>query len=410
MKQHRYWFMGLICFLVAIAFFAAGFFANSLYDFFNPQYQVHFSQEVTRENIINFNQVKSLLLKTYYQEVDEDRLLEGAIQGMAQAVDDPYTVYYTPEQMEDFMEKQSGSYVGIGVTVYMDENDLLTVSETFAGSPAKAAGMRMGDKIVSVDGEDVTSLKDSALIVQKIRGIPETKVEITVYRPEINDYIQFDLVRQEINLAYIDSKMLENDIGYVQIKQFDEDISYDFAQHVNKLIAEGAQGLVIDLRNNPGGDYAQVVRMADMLLPSGLIVYTEDRNGRREEKRSDANELDMPMAVLINEYSASASEILSAAIKDYGKGTLVGKTTYGKGLVQSIIPLEGGAGLKFTISKYYTPAGVCIQGIGVTPDIEVENDEKYRYYSVEDIPEGEDGQLARAIEAVNHLMAENKTE
>lgn len=405
MKSRRYWLFALICVLIAVAFFAAGFFAYSFVNLLNPKYNIQFSQDVSRDNIINFNQVKAMLMKNYYQEVDEDKLLEGAIRGMAEAMDDPYTVYYTPEQMRDFQEKAEGSYVGIGVTVFMDEDDILTVSETFAGSPAKAVGMRNGDKIVKVDGEDVTGIKDSDLIVQKIRGMPETHVEVMVYRPEINDYITFDIVRQVINLIYIESEMLENNIGYIQLKLFDEDIAIDFANHVNALIRSGAKGLILDLRNNPGGDYSQVVRMADMLVPSGLIVYTEDRNGRREEERSDANELKMPMTVLINEYSASASEILSAAIKDYKKGTLVGKTTFGKGLVQQVIELEGGAGLKVTIARYYTPTGVSIHGIGVTPDIDVANDEKYKYFSVEDIPEGEDNQLNRAIEELNRLMA-----
>jgi carboxyl-terminal processing protease len=408
MKSNRYWLMGVICLLTAVVFFAAGFFTYSLINFINPQYQISFNREVSRENIINFNRVKTILMRTYYQDVDENRLLEGAIHGMAQAVDDPYTVYYTAEQMKDFMEKQSGNYVGIGVTVYMDEDDLLTVSETFAGSPAKEAGMRIGDKIIKVDGEDVTSIKDSELIVQKIRGVPDTNVEVTVYRPEINDYITFNMVRQVINLVYIHSDIIEENIGYIQLKLFDEDISYDFAHHVNKLIANGAKGIVLDLRNNPGGDYEQVVRIADMIIPEGLIVYTKDRNGKREEKKSDANELNMPITVLINEYSASASEILSAAIKEYGKGTLVGKTTFGKGLVQSIIRLEGGAGLKYTVSKYYTPSGVCIHGIGVTPDIEVENDQQYRYYSIEDIPEGDDKQLSCAIQEINRLIAEGE--
>lgn len=405
MKTNRYWVIGLVCLLTAIAFFSAGFFADRFMGLFNPGYEIQFSSDVSRENIINFNNVKSLLMRSYYQETDEDKLLEGAIRGMAEALEDPYTVYYSPEQMKDFMEKSSGSYVGIGVTVFMDEDEILTVSETFAGSPAKAVGMRNGDKIVKVDGEDVTSIRDSDLIVQRIRGLPETNVEIVVYRPEISDYLTFNITRQVINMVYIASEMLEGNVGYVQLKLFDEDISNDFATHVNRLIAEGAKGLILDLRNNPGGDYSQVVRMADMIVPSGLIVYTEDRDGKREEKRSDANELSMPLTVLINEYSASASEILSAAIKDYNKGTLVGKTTFGKGLVQSVIQLEGGAGLKFTISKYYTPSGVCIHGIGVTPDIEVENDSKYQYYSVEDIPKGEDQQLARAIEEINRLIA-----
>lgn len=405
MKSKRYWLFAIICVLVAIAFFAAGFFAYSFVNLLNPKYTIQFSQDVSRENIINFNQVKSMLIKNYYQPVDENVLLEGAIQGMAEAMKDPYTVYYTPDQMKDFREKAEGTYVGIGVTVFMDEDEILTVNETFAGSPAKAVGMRIGDKIVKVDGEDVTALKDSDLIVQKIRGVPDTHVEVIVYRPEINDYITFDIVRQVINLVYIESEMLEDNIGYVQLKLFDEDMAMDFANHVNTLIRGGAKGLIIDLRNNPGGDYSQVVRMADMLVPSGLIVYTEDRSGRRQEERSDANELKLPMIVLINEYSASASEILSAAIKDYKKGTIIGKTTFGKGLVQQVIELEGGAGLKVTISRYYTPSGVCIHGIGVTPDIEVENDEQYQYYSVEDIPEGEDKQLARAIEEVNRLIS-----
>ncbi len=408
MNKRNYWIIALVCCLIAVTFFAAGYVSYSFFRFFNPQYQLEFSNEVSRENIINFNKVKSYLMQSYYQDVDEDKLLEGAIKGMAEALEDPYTVYYTPEQMQDFTEQSSGSYVGIGVTVFMDEDDLLTVSETFANSPAKEVGMRNGDKIINVDGEDVTSIKDSDLIVQKIRGKPDTEVKITVYRPGINDYVNLQMVRRVINLVYIESKIINDNIGYVQLKLFDEDIARDFANHVNDLIMSGAKGLIIDLRNNPGGSYTQVVAMADMLVPKGLIVYTEDRSGNRQEEFSDTSELNMPMTVLINEYSASASEILSAAIKDYNKGTLVGKTTFGKGLVQSVVPLEGGAGVKFTISKYYTPSGTCIHGIGVTPDIEIENDEQYKYYSVEDIPEGEDKQLLRAIEETGRLISQGK--
>ncbi|NLY17708.1 MAG: S41 family peptidase [Clostridiaceae bacterium] len=408
MNKKKYWIIGLICCLIAVTSFAAGYVSHSLFSFFRPKYHLEFSTNVKRENIINFNNVKSYLLRSYYQEIDEDILLEGAIRGMAEAVEDPYTAYYTPEQMQSFMEQSSGNYVGIGVTVFMDDDDLLTVSETFPDSPAKEAGMRNGDKIINVDGEDVTSIKDSDLIVQKIRGKPGTTVKITVYRPGINDYVNFEMVRRVINLVYINSRMLENDIGYVQLKLFDEDITKDFVDHVNKLIMDGAQGLIIDLRNNPGGSYSQVVKMADMIVPKGLIVYTEDRNGKKTEEYSDANEFNIPFTVLINEYSASASEILSAAIKEYNKGTLVGKTTFGKGLVQSVVPLEAGAGLKYTISRYFTPSGICIDGIGVTPDIEIDNDEMYKYYSVEDIPDGEDKQLLRAIEETRRLISLRK--
>lgn len=406
----RNWLLALICFFVAITFFAAGFFTNNLIDALNPKYEILFSQNVSRENIINFNRVKSILLNSYYQEIDENVLLEGAIKGMVEAVGDPYTVYYTPDMMENFMEKQSGSYVGIGVTVFMDDDGLATVADIFDDSPAKDSGIRSGDKIVMVNGEDVTSITDLDLIVQRIRGLPNTDVKLTVYRPEINNYVELSMVRRVINLVYIKSRMINDNIGYIQLKLFDEDITQDFVTHVNKLISQGAKGLILDLRNNPGGDYSQVVRMADIIVPEGLIVYTEDRNGNRDEEKSGASELNMPLTVLINEYSASASEILSAAIKDYGKGTLIGKTTFGKGLVQTIIPLEGDAGLKFTSSRYFTPSGICIHGVGVTPDIEIDNDEKYKYYSIDDIPEGEDKQLLRAIDEISRLISERESQ
>jgi len=406
----RNWLLALICFFVAITFFAAGFFTNNLIDALNPKYEILFSQNVSRENIINFNRVKSILLNSYYQEIDENVLLEGAIKGMVEAVGDPYTVYYTPDMMESFMEKQSGSYVGIGVTVFMDDDGLATVADIFDDSPAKDSGIRSGDKIVMVNGEDVTSITDLDLIVQRIRGLPNTDVKLTVYRPELNNYVELSMVRRVINLVYIKSRMINDNIGYIQLKLFDEDITQDFVTHVNKLISQGAKGLILDLRNNPGGDYSQVVRMADIIVPEGLIVYTEDRNGNRDEEKSGASELNMPLTVLINEYSASASEILSAAIKDYGKGTLIGKTTFGKGLVQTIIPLEGDAGLKFTSSRYFTPSGICIHGVGVTPDIEIDNDEKYKYYSIDDIPEGEDKQLLRAIDEISRLISERESQ
>ncbi|AGC67387.1 carboxy-terminal-processing protease CtpA [Thermoclostridium stercorarium subsp. stercorarium DSM 8532] len=406
--MRKNWLTAVICVVIAVTFFVAGFFTRNVFDALSPKYEIIFSQNVSRENIINFNKVKSLLLNSYYEEIDEDVLLEGAIKGMVEAVGDPYTVYYTPDMMKSFMEQQTGSYVGIGVTVFMDDDGLATVADIFDNSPAKAAGMRNGDKIVMVNGEDVTEITDLNLIVQKIKGLPDTEVVLMVYRPEINNYVELSMVRKVINIQYIESRMINDDIGYIQLKLFDEDIAQDFVNHVNKLIAAGAKGLILDLRNNPGGDYSQVVRMADFIVPEGLIVYTEDRNGNRQEEKSGSGELNMPLVVLINEYSASASEILSAAIKEYGKGTLIGKTTFGKGLVQTIIPLEGNAGLKFTTARYFTPSGVSIHGVGVTPDIEVSNDEKYRYYSIDEIPEGEDKQLLRAIDEVSRLISEKE--
>lgn len=402
----RNWITALICFLVAVVFFAAGFLTNNIINLFEPKYEIQFSEDVSRDNIINFNRTKSILMNSYYLDINEDVLLEGAIKGMVESVEDPYTVYYTPEMMNDFMEQQTGSYVGIGVTVFMDDDGLATVSEVFSDSPAKTSGMRNGDKIVQVNGQDVTAINDLNIIVGKIKGEPETKVDVTVYRPEIKDYINLDLVRRTIKIDYIASRMINDNIGYIQLKLFDEDITKDFVTHANQLFQEGAKGIIIDLRNNPGGDYRQVVNMADIIVPQGLIVYIEDRHGNRDEEKSDPHELDVPLTVLINEYSASASEILSAAIKHYDKGTLIGKTTFGKGLVQSIVGLEGGAGLKITTSRYFTPSGVYIHGIGVTPDIEIGNDEKYQYYNIDEIPLEEDKQLLRAIDEVTRLISE----
>lgn len=214
----RNWITTLICLTVAIIFFAAGFLTNNFINVFNPKYEIQFSQDVSRENIINFNRVKSLLMNSYYLDINEDVLLEGAINGMVEAVEDPYSVYYTPEMMNDFMEQQTGSYVGIGVTVFMDNDGLATVSDVFSNSPAKSSGMRNGDKIVLVNGEDVTALNDLNIIVGKIKGEPETQVAITVYRPEIKDYIELDLVRKLINIDYIASRMIGDNIGYIQLR------------------------------------------------------------------------------------------------------------------------------------------------------------------------------------------------
>ena len=219
----------------------------------------------------------------------------------------------------------------------MDENYLLNVANIFPDSPAKEAGIQKNDKIVKVNDEDVTTITDADLIVERIRGEEGTKVKITIYRPETREYIDLELERRAINIPYISSEMLDDEIGYIQIKQFDHDIAEDFEKELNKLILQGMKGLVIDLRDNPGGDYGQVVRIADRIVPKGLIVYTEDRFKIRNEEYSDERELNMPLSIIINEYSASASEILAACVQDYGKGTLVGKNLSAKALFRQLM-------------------------------------------------------------------------
>jgi carboxyl-terminal processing protease len=395
--------VGIICLVLvtSVISFLASAFIFSAWSKLNPRYQISFDPKtVSIENIRKFNQVRSILKKDYYKEVDENILLEGAIAGMADSLEDPYTVYFNKEQMEMFMEKSDGSYVGIGVSITMDTSGLLTIVEPFENSPAKEVGMLQGDKIIKVDDKDVTGIRDENLIISMIRGPENTEVKITVYRPSEGKYVDFDIIRKRIKLLNIKSEVLPDNIGYVKIIVFDAEIARYFEESVNQLLAQGIEGLIIDLRDNPGGSYDQVVKIADALLPKGLIVYTEDREKNRKEENSDARELNIPITVLVNENSASASEILAGALKDHKKGTLIGTRTFGKGLVQEVVPLEDGSGLKATVAKYFTPSGVCIHDIGIKPDLEVQVPEKYKNLPASQIPKGEDIQLQTAIEVL----------
>ncbi|MCX7841702.1 MAG: S41 family peptidase [Clostridia bacterium] len=369
----------------------------------SPKYQIYFdASKVNIENIKKFNKVRSILKSEYFQNVDENVLLEGAVAGMADSLKDPYTVYFNKEQMKMFMEKSEGSYVGIGVSISMDNNGLLTIIEPFENSPAKAAGLIQGDKIIRVDGTDVTGLKDENMIISMIKGKENTVVKITVYRPSEGKSIEFEMVRKKIEIVNIRSEVLPGNIGYIKLIMFDSHIARDFEKRLNELLAKGIKGLVIDVRDNPGGDYGQVVSIADRLLPEGLIVYTEDKQRRKNEENSDKRALELPIAVLINNNSASASEILAGALKDHKKATLVGTRSFGKGLVQTVKWLDDGSGIKVTIAKYFTPSGVCIQDIGIAPDIEVKFDEKYANIPVSQIPREDDIQLKQAIECIKN--------
>lgn len=375
-------------------------------NWFEPQNAIYFDRDqVDFEDIAAFNHVKNILENKYYKDVDFSQVFSMAIKGLSLGVEDPYTVYYTPEEMKDYLEGISGNYVGIGVSVHMDENYLLTVADVFANSPAKEAGIMKDDKIIRVDGEDVTTIREADLIVKKIKGEPNTKVRITIYRPDENRQIELELERRYINISWISSEILDNDIGYIHIKQFDDDISRDFEQHLNELMSKGIKGLVIDLRDNPGGSYYQVVRIADRIVPKGVVVYTEDREKNRQEQYSDERELEIPLAILINGYSASASEILAACVQDYGKGTIVGTKSFGKGLVQEIdTSFSNGGGFKYTKSQYFSPSGRSIHGEGVVPDIEVEMNEEFKTTPIEDIPHESDTQLQTAIaELINNI-------
>lgn len=403
MFKNRKVLLGAIALVLvtAVISFTAG--AAVLYGWYNlyPRYEIPFdSKSVSLDNIKKFSQVRSLLKDRYYENVDENALVEGAVSGMADALKDPYTVYFTKDQMKAFTEKTEGSYVGIGVNITMDNNGLLTIIEPFEDSPALKAGIKKDDKIVKVDDTDVTALRDENMIISMIKGQENTKVKVTVFRPSTGKYIDMEMVRKKIKIVNIKSEVLSNNLGYIKLSTFDSEIASDFEKHLKGLLARNIQGLIIDVRDNPGGSYEQVVAIADRLLPKALIVYTEDRNKVRSEKNSDDKELGLPVSILINGNSASASEILAGALKDNKKGTLVGTKTFGKGLVQEVRTLSDGSGLKLTIARYFTPSGVCIQGIGIQPDVVVELPEKYKDLPVSQVPKEEDTQLKKAIEVL----------
>ena len=356
-----------------------------------------------------FNQLKEVIMEDYLEEPELDTLTEGALKGMVASLDDPYTYYLTAEEYQEFLMDMEGTYAGVGLSVSVsDEDNMITVVNAFKGSPAAEAGIAPGDKIVGVNGEDVDgSMLDEA--VQKMRGEPGTSVTISILRNgEIKDYT---IERAVIDIPDREYRMLDEEVGYIWLYRFDKDSAKNFVDAVNDLNSQGMKGLVLDLRNNPGGLLDECVAIADMLLPEGLVLYSEDKHGNREEYPSNEEHLDIPLAVLVNEFSASASEVLSGAIQDHGAGVIIGKTTFGKGLVQTIRgPFKEGDVIKLTTSKYFTPNGRDINEKGVEPDIEVEElEEAYEYLLEnpnEELPLELDAPLSRGLEEVKKQLKE----
>ena len=352
------------------------------------------------EEVRKLQHVYDLLNQHYFTEIDPNFIIEGAADGMANSFKDPYTVYMPKEEYSSYLEHADGSYVGIGVTVQMDENGLLTIIEPFDGSPALEVGLLRGDKIIKVDDTDVTGIRDEDTIIRMIKGVEDTEVNITVFRESENKSLEFTITRKRIKIVNVNGRIIENDIAYIRMNMFDNHAYEDFSTQVSKLTEQGAKALIVDLRDNPGGSYDQVVKICDILLPKGVIVYTLDRNGKKYEELSGEESLDIPTAILVNGYSASASEIMAGALKDHGAGVVVGTTTFGKALVQSLVGFNDGSGLKFTVSRYFTPGGTDINAIGIVPDMEVEPLEQYKHAPASQIPYEEDVQLKRAIDAV----------
>ena len=334
----------------------------------------------------------------YYKssEVSKEDRENGMYKGLFESLGDVYSCYYTPEEYQQLMEQTQGVYYGIGAYVSKDvETGASTISGVIRNSPAEAAGLMEGDIIYKVDGEDMTGLELDE-VVSHIRGPEGTKVTLTVIRS--GETMDFELTRAQVNTPTVESEMLDDGIGYLQITEFDDVTIEQFNENFNSLKEQGMKGLIIDLRGNPGGSVTTVCAVAEQLLPEGLIFYMEDKNGERTEYTCKGADFDLPLVVLVNEYSASASEILSGAIKDAGIGKLVGKKTYGKGIVQNVIGLEDGSAIKITIANYYTRNGNNIHLKGIEPDVEVELD------SDAYLEDKTDTQLDKAIEVLKGDM------
>ncbi|RRD95335.1 S41 family peptidase [Clostridiales bacterium COT073_COT-073] len=318
------------------------------------------------------------LNQRYIEEIDKDKMYEAAVKGYVDALGDPYTNYLTREEFEEFNRDLSGTYEGIGVPIVRDaDTKAVTIIAPYKDSPGEKAGLKAGDIIVAVDGDDIAGIEVDE-VARRIRGQKGTQVTLTVQRKKGNkfDVLDIPIIRDEVIIPTIEAKMLEEQIGYIAIFGFDEPTADQFSRELNQLKNQGIKGLIIDLRGNPGGYLEIATEIADEIMHKGLVVYIEDKNGNREDFSAvNSAKLEMPIAVLVDGGSASASEILAGALKDHKLATIVGTTTFGKGLVQNTIPFLDGSALKVTIAKYYTPNGHYIHSKGIEPDVKVELEE-----------------------------------
>ena len=336
----------------------------------------------------------------YKDDVDAKTLEEGAYRGMLDSLGDPYSTYYSEAELKSLLEQTEGIYYGIGAYVAQDTiSGLPKISSAMPGTPAEAADLRPDDIIYKVDGKEVYGM-DLNAVTAMIKGEEGTTVNLTIIREGESDYLSIDVTRRKVETPTIGFEMFEDGMAYIQIMEFNDATVAQFTDALATAKGSDMKGLIIDLRANPGGNLSTVVEIAQMLLPKGLIVYTEDKYGNRDEyKCNGTNEFEYPLVVMIDGNSASASEILAGAIQDYEKGTLVGTTTFGKGIVQQVISLADQSAVKITVSSYYTPKGRDIHGVGIEPDLVCEFDGN-AYYN-----EGYDNQLEYAKEVLAGKIA-----
>lgn len=351
------------------------------------------SLEGLEETLQNF---RAAFEKEYIGEMDDEAMVESAIKGYVSGLGDEYTTYYTKEEMEDLMEETEGNYVGIGIYIsaYKESNEIVII-KPMEGSPAEEAGLLPGDIITKVDGVEYNGDTIDEM-TNKIKGPEGTKVKVEIKRNGQTQEIEVE--RRKILISHIDSKIIEDNIGYISISDFEGGCAQEFEENYKNLEEQGIESLIIDIRNNGGGLVDEAIAILELITNKGsTLLITTDKNEAEEVTKSEKDPIiNMPIVLLVNEYSASASEIMAGALKDNNKATLVGTTTYGKGVIQKVYPLTDGSGLKMTTNEYFTPNHNKINKIGIDPDEEIDLPEEIKYQT--NIPAEEDTQLQKAIE------------
>ncbi len=358
---------------------------------------------LSEEAISKITALEGLIELNYLGEIDPEAEENGLYKGLVESLNDPYSEYYTAEEYEDNFTRVTKQYYGIGATLTQDpDTNLVSVVYVYPDTPAERAGLKVGDILFSVDGIEGSSVTLDEYVDQ-IRGEAGSSIHVVVVREGVDEDLEVDITREEITLPTVQSEMLDDDIGYLYISNFAANTAEEFEEAVEDLTKQGMKAMILDVRYNPGGILSSVVQILDDILPQGTVVYTEDKYGKRtDEVSDDEHVMHLPIAVLINENSASASEILAGAIRDYDYGTLIGTTTYGKGVVQKTFALNDGSAVKLTIEEYFTPDGENINGKGIAPDIELEyeflgGDEDEYDYSL-------DNQVQKAVEVLKEQL------
>lgn len=346
-----------------------------------------------------------LMDKYYINEYDEQKMQDLALSGYAMGAQDMYTQYINNENLSAFYESMGGDYQGIGVEVYLNDANLIEIVSVFENSPAQKSGLLKGDCIIAVEGESADA-SNYQVAINKIKGVdaPEDDNDVVVTVLRNGEEFDITLIRETVSVITVSGKMAADKIGYIRITDFGENTYDEYLKTLVELNKNEVRGLVIDLRNNPGGMLTSVVSVADSLLPEGNILTIKDKSGNEVPYNSDADCINLPICVIVNGNTASAAEVLSGAMRDHKCATIVGEKTYGKGVVQSLVEFGDGSAFKLTTSKYYTPSGECIDGVGIAPDVVVAPKEKWKDYSVSLIPQGEDVQLDAAIDIVKQKL------